>query len=565
MPGDSTAIDGTGLVKRLVSYGAVEATFFDAGGNECNLLPGQKALITAAVYPEQAATAPASIPLWFYEESSGLWRAYGVAAPLSGGTYAMTVPHFTIVNADRAFDEGDCMVVNVDESRLPLYPNGIRLHLHFADGSGFAADHPDIIQDNPSLIARLPPNTQVTVSAVDQNGVEIPGSAQTVTTGAGVVNPPLTPDISICQTTVTLTRSGPPAEPAAGFFSAKQTSQVDGDAYYGVIDPGNTRTDFNSWKQQVGFQSTSPPHADHDEAHAYYFNAGDLHFGRSMHMIHMPGGAGVAYYVTNYDSAEQAAQASSGLAVPTKATVAMEYSRYPSTNASDPLFTKFFIFDGGGNRISGIDLDFRHTPPAVQNKFVPGLCNVCHGGLGTYSVKGDSFGRFIGFDLSAYGYTDYDPASGGSSASSPFTRAQQEGQFATLNQAVLDTNVSYGYGRLIAGWYQANPAQQDSTYVPHGEVLPAPAPAPSDSEWSGQSALYLDVVKPSCRACHATRDYPDWHSFDQLQGAAPQVHQRVCNDRDMPNAYLTWFNFWQSSLPQQPAELMSALGQPACP
>src|SRR5581483_3537096 len=268
----------------------------------------------------------------------------------------------------------------------------------------------------------------------------------------------------------------------------------------------------------------------------------------------------------NYDSAEQAAKASAGVAVPTKATVAMEYSRYPSTSASDPLFTKFFIFDANGQRISGIDLDFRHTPPAVQNKFVPGLCNVCHGGIGSYDPQtGDSFGHFIGFDLSSYGYTDYDPASSGPSANSPFTRANQEGQFALLNQAVLDTNASYTYRRLIGGWYQANPSVQDSTYVPHGEAV-AGAPTASDSEWSGHSGLYLDVVKPSCRACHAARtSYPDWHSFDQMSSGAPIIHQRVCTDRDMPNAYLTWFNFWQSTLPQQPAELMGALGQPACP
>src|SRR5439155_13745892 len=75
-----------------------------------------------------------------------------------------------------------------------------------------------------------------------------------------------------------------------------------------------------------------------DEASAVYFNAGDLGFGRGMHM--WTNGADIAYYVSNYPNVE-AARLGIGLI----ATVAMDYSPNTLGGAS---YIKFYIFNSNG-------------------------------------------------------------------------------------------------------------------------------------------------------------------------------------------------------------------------
>jgi hypothetical protein len=104
------------------------------------------------------------------------------------------------------------------------------------------------------------------------------------------------------------------------------------------IDPGHGKTDgasnnFTNWKHDNGFDAG-------DEAHVVYYNDYDLGFGRDMHM--KSGGLNgacpncVAYYVTNYHNAEDAAAQASPIA-----TVAMEFS--PPPGATNPFFTKFYV------------------------------------------------------------------------------------------------------------------------------------------------------------------------------------------------------------------------------
>lgn len=329
-------------------------------------------------------------------------------------------------------------------------------------------------------------------------------------------------------------------------------------AYYAVIDPSNQRDTFDKFKAVNGMSDPQNNQEARGIHRATYLNAGDLGFGRDMYVRVTKTGDGkvisAASYVQNYLSVADAVDGQNLLA-----TVAMEYG--PSAdNPSGPRFTKFYVYDKNGQRLKKIDLDGR------GDKFVPGLCNVCHGGkpkaggfhgsLAVYENKGDTGAKWIPWDLDTY---EYDARK---------TRAQQEDQFKKLNVDLLDifndrpkgTSVSSGAAIAIKGWYG-------------GEGLPNPTfngnfvpPGWANTTDGNKSDLYLKVVAPTCRACHLQRgtyhnsghvvfqgqslqQSLEFNSYDDFKGYKKQIEPLVYDMGVMPVAKRTYENFWRSDAP----------------
>ena len=102
MPGDLTALRTDNSDAQLVSYGMVAVELTDATGNKLQLAPGQKAKVTFPV-PDRfkGSTLPASIPLWSFNDETGLWVEEGVANLDGAGTaYVGEVAHFSWHNLD---------------------------------------------------------------------------------------------------------------------------------------------------------------------------------------------------------------------------------------------------------------------------------------------------------------------------------------------------------------------------------------------------------------------------------------------------------------------------------
>lgn len=103
MPGDLTALRTDNSEAQLVSYGMVAVELTDGSGNKLQLAPGKTATLTFSV-PEKfkGGTLPATIPLWSFDESKGLWIEEG-AATLNGAgdAYVGTVTHFSWHNLDQ--------------------------------------------------------------------------------------------------------------------------------------------------------------------------------------------------------------------------------------------------------------------------------------------------------------------------------------------------------------------------------------------------------------------------------------------------------------------------------
>jgi hypothetical protein len=104
----------------LISYGmlGVELT---GGGEALQLAPGTTATLTMSIAASQLASAPATIPLWYFDETTSLWKEEGTANKV-GNNYVGTVQHFSWWNYDyqgpKSFIQGKV----VDCNGVPL-PN----------------------------------------------------------------------------------------------------------------------------------------------------------------------------------------------------------------------------------------------------------------------------------------------------------------------------------------------------------------------------------------------------------------------------------------------------------
>jgi uncharacterized protein (TIGR02145 family) len=83
----------------LLSYGMGGVELSSALGQEVQLAPGILATVRFPVMADQLADAPASIPLWWFDEDLGYWIREGEAV-LVGNEYVGEVAHFTWWNCD---------------------------------------------------------------------------------------------------------------------------------------------------------------------------------------------------------------------------------------------------------------------------------------------------------------------------------------------------------------------------------------------------------------------------------------------------------------------------------
>ncbi len=83
----------------MLSYGMVGVELSDAMGQPVQLAPGSPATVRFPVMASQQADAPATIPLWWFDEDLGYWIHEGEAA-LVGNEYVGQVAHFSWWNCD---------------------------------------------------------------------------------------------------------------------------------------------------------------------------------------------------------------------------------------------------------------------------------------------------------------------------------------------------------------------------------------------------------------------------------------------------------------------------------
>jgi len=99
MPGDLRGIDKDGALKLLQTFGMAAVELTGASGELLQVAPGKKATLSLSIPASLVSSAPATIPLWYFDEAKGLWKEEG-SATKTGSTYTGEVSHFSFWNYD---------------------------------------------------------------------------------------------------------------------------------------------------------------------------------------------------------------------------------------------------------------------------------------------------------------------------------------------------------------------------------------------------------------------------------------------------------------------------------
>ncbi len=104
-PGEFEGVRENGDVVPFVSFGIMDVNLMNADKSApVRLAPGVTAGLTMDVAPTQKASAPATIPMWYYDPDTGTWIEDGEAT-LEGNTYVTEVDHFTTWNWDMPLED----------------------------------------------------------------------------------------------------------------------------------------------------------------------------------------------------------------------------------------------------------------------------------------------------------------------------------------------------------------------------------------------------------------------------------------------------------------------------
>ena len=98
-PGEFAGVREDGSEVALVSYGFMTVELLGEDKSPLMLADGSTAELNLTLNPDKMANAPATIPMWYFDEVEGQWYEEG-AAVLNGNTYTADVEHFTTWNWD---------------------------------------------------------------------------------------------------------------------------------------------------------------------------------------------------------------------------------------------------------------------------------------------------------------------------------------------------------------------------------------------------------------------------------------------------------------------------------
>lgn len=126
MPGMLYAQNENGAERMLQTLGMLAVELRGTNGEDLNLAEGSTSEIKMPVDASLMGIAPATIPLWYFDEVNGYWKEEGQAT-LQGNMYVGTVSHFSFWNCDIPAEAVTLCVSVIDNENNLL--NGQTVHI----------------------------------------------------------------------------------------------------------------------------------------------------------------------------------------------------------------------------------------------------------------------------------------------------------------------------------------------------------------------------------------------------------------------------------------------------
>jgi hypothetical protein len=150
MPGMLYAENEDGAERMLQTLGMLAVELRGNGGEDLNLAEGSTSEIKIPVDASLMGIAPATIPLWYFDEANGYWKEEGVAT-LQGNMYVGTVAHFSFWNCDIPAEAVTLCVTTTNEDNSIL--NNLYVTISsatFGTRGGYANDNGEVCGFVPS-------------------------------------------------------------------------------------------------------------------------------------------------------------------------------------------------------------------------------------------------------------------------------------------------------------------------------------------------------------------------------------------------------------------------------
>lgn len=103
MPGDLVGAREDDTRTGMASFGMVVVELRSGSGEVLQVKEGSKVEMKMEIPSSLVASAPATVPMWYFDEESGWWKEEGEAT-LVGNEYVAQLPHFSFWNCDAPFE-----------------------------------------------------------------------------------------------------------------------------------------------------------------------------------------------------------------------------------------------------------------------------------------------------------------------------------------------------------------------------------------------------------------------------------------------------------------------------
>lgn len=150
-------------IQLLQTFGMIGVEMTDGSGTEVEIAEGSTAILNFPIPDELAADAPDEIPLWYFDETEGVWVEEG-SAEKRGNEYFGTVSHFTWWNCDVPGDYTYLCINFFNESGSPLYYGNFCV-----EAAGWGTGSGEIYYDN-TVCDLAPSGVELTLIMKDDCG-----------------------------------------------------------------------------------------------------------------------------------------------------------------------------------------------------------------------------------------------------------------------------------------------------------------------------------------------------------------------------------------------------------
>ncbi|MDH7460485.1 carboxypeptidase-like regulatory domain-containing protein [Chitinophagaceae bacterium 26-R-25] len=169
MPGDHRGIDTSNKEVGLKSFGMLVVELNGANGEKLQLASGKNATLTIPIPYSMMGSSPTSIPLWYFNDSTGLWKEEGIATR-QGVNYVGTVKHFSFWDFDSPFPLVN-FEISLKDPNGHAFKNG-KVSLNYIDDNRPVSAY-DYTDANGTVLGKVPANTVFNLYAYSSCGGSI--------------------------------------------------------------------------------------------------------------------------------------------------------------------------------------------------------------------------------------------------------------------------------------------------------------------------------------------------------------------------------------------------------